>query len=139
MYLGTREHPFDKVLPKLRSWQVRILRVLHHLFALAPFLTVLLLYLASWRAESIIGHWPVPSVDDPKYIAQSDWLYINLRLAVMWMLGGACSAACLLPLFTIAMWRVYPRWYSIVLIAVYLVGFYILRIDAGARLTWYMD
>jgi hypothetical protein len=139
MYLGAKEHPFDKVLPKLKSWQVFFLGILHHVFALAPLLMVLSLYLASWRAEAIIGHWPVPSVDDPKYIAEGDWLYKNLRLSVIWLFGGVCSAVCMLPLFTIALWRAYPRWYSIMLIAVYLIGIYVLRIDAGARLTWYMD
>jgi hypothetical protein len=112
--------------------------------ALAPFLFAGLLYTLSWRAEVILGHWPRAWVDDPFYSVTGDWLYDLLLRAVI-VFGYAIAIGLVAVPLTIipalALWRRHPRlWlWSLILIAIYFIGLFVIQTNPGDRLRWFMD
>src|SRR4051812_47065413 len=72
--------------------------VLEHLLAFVPLVTVLMLHLLSWRATFDIGHWPQPTLDDPKFIVTGDPVYEMLFNAAGPLLVSSCF---LIPLFIV--------------------------------------
>src|SRR5215213_3167779 len=118
--------------------EFRVMALIQHSLALAPFLALAAVYLCSWRVQVLIGRWPRVWLDDPKYVAPGDWLNDLLYSAVMPLLLWSFVALPILPLVTWLLWRKYPRWWSLILLVVFLIGLLIVRIDPGARFTWYM-
>lgn len=116
-----------------------LLVALHHFFAFAPLLALAVVYLFSWRVASIIGHWPRPSLDDPKFVAPGDGLADTLYASVLILLLLAVAGVIIFPLLTYALRRAYARWWVITLIVVFVVGCVLVRIDPGSRFAWYFD
>lgn len=116
-----------------------VMALLQHSLALAPVLTLTTVYLLSWRIQAVIGHWPRVWLDDPKFAAPGDWLTDLLYSAVIPWLMWSIVAVPVLPLLTWLLWRKYPRWWSLLLLVVFLIGLFLLRFDPGRRVTWYND
>jgi hypothetical protein len=110
-----------------------------HSLALAPALTLALVWTFSWRVASVIGYWPRPSLDDPGIVAPGDLvttvLYWSIWLCLLW----SFLAPFILPLFTLLLWRSYLRVRLMVLLVIYGVAMEIMRLDPGARLAWFGD
>lgn len=117
----------------------RVLVMLHHLFALAPLLILVNLYLFSWRATTLIGHWPQPFRDDPQFIVYDDILSEQLYLLVNPLFFWALVGFVALPVLTIFLRRVYPRWWTIGIICLFLIGWVLLFAEPTDRIVWYMD
>ena len=117
----------------------RVYAVIQHSLALAPLLAVAVVYLCAWRIQAVIGHWPRVSLDDPKFAAPGDWLTNLLYSAVIPLLLWSFVAVPILPFLTWLLWRKYPRWWSLLLLVVFLIGLLLVRADPGMRFTWYMD
>jgi hypothetical protein len=115
------------------------LAVIQHLFAFAPWLIVADLYLFSWRGLGILGYWPQPVNPDPKYLAGFDLLSNILYLNVYPLFVLAHIAFVALPIFTIFLYRKYPRWWSLVLLVLFVTGFLVFRLDPGERFYWWLD
>ena len=116
-----------------------VMALLQHSLALAPLLALATVYLSSWRVQALIGHWPRVSLDDPKYVAPGDWLHTLLYAVVMPLLLWSFVALPMLPLLTGLLWRKYPRWWSLLLLVGFVIGLFLVRLDPGARFTWYID
>jgi hypothetical protein len=52
--------------------------MVYALVLLGPLVPLAVLYLASWRAFGVLGHWPRYMMDDPKLICQQDTVYKDL-------------------------------------------------------------
>src|SRR5207248_481910 len=85
-----------RTFPRMR-WAFALLAMIHHLLAFSWFLVLLVLYTFSWRVQAVIGHWPQPYVDDPKFVAPDDWLSDLLYSAVHWFFIVAIVAIVALP------------------------------------------
>ena len=122
-----------------RSWHDRLLAATYLLVAAAPWLFGAGLTLLAWRAAAILGHWPIPLADDPKFIAPSDGLYDGLgRLSTalrFWLL----FSPFILPGFVIMTWREYRRRATFAIIAVYVLGLVAIRLDPFGLLAWIID
>ena len=116
----------------------RLAIVLHWLLATAPLAVVTGLYILSWGASVVLGHWPRPWIDDPKLIAGGplyDLLYgVTVLLLPIWI-----SSLFLFPLTTFVLWRAQSprlRWLSL---GLYVAGWVLVGIAMGDRMQWLMD
>jgi hypothetical protein len=112
---------------------------LHHFFAFGPLLALIFVYLFSWRVASIIGHWPRPSLDDPKFMAPGDGVADSLYQSVLVFLLVAAAGVIMFPLLTFVLRRAYARWWLITLIVVFVLGCVLVRLDPGSRFEWFFD
>jgi hypothetical protein len=122
---------------------MRILRALlvglHHYLGFAPILLLAELYLFSWWVMPFIGHWPEPSVDDPKFVAMGNWLADTFYFFVEPFLLSVILAIIGFPVLTWLLRRVYPRWWTIGLLCLFLLGLFLLVAEPTDRLGWYFD
>jgi hypothetical protein len=112
---------------------------LHWSFALAPLLTSACLYLLSWRAALLLGHWPQPSLDDPKFIAPNDALMDLLYGAVLPLLLWSMVALITFPLLTFFLRKRYTRLKIVSFVVLFVGAWLFLYLDPGARLAWFGD
>ena len=117
----------------------RLLVILHHLFAFAPAIALASAYVFSWRVAVLIGHWPRPSLDDPKFAAPGDELSILLYFATMLVLLVSASGLYMVPLLSFVLRHTYSRVWRWLLPALWIVSWLLLRLDPGARITWFAD
>lgn len=97
------------------------------------------LYVYSYRAEQLIGHWPRDLIDDPKWIGKGDTLYRSLESVVNYT-----SAYCG---WTFVAWlclilhlqaRVSKRrlfFHALLFISAWLA----FQMEPGGRWAWFMD
>lgn len=116
---------------------LNIVAVLHHLCAFAPLLIIAHLYIFSWRVSTVIGHWPRPSLDDPKYIPDflSNALYNFTYFLIMFAAVGLVGLLG----FPWIVRRKYSLLWSLALIGIYIIGWIVIRLDPGDRINWFMD
>jgi ABC-type Na+ efflux pump permease subunit len=115
---------------------------LQHLVAFAPFLMIAILFIFSWRVGSIIGHWPIPWQDDPKYSTPGDLLSDLLYYASFLFLMLSFAAYLVLPAAILILWQYTSRasrLWSVLLVVVFIIGFLVMRSDPGDRFRWLMD
>lgn len=119
-----------------------IIRVAYGSFVAAPLLAISCLYGLSLRIGWFIGHWPMPSVDDPKYAGPPNDTLINLLYApvlplYLWSMIGVV----VVPLLTAYLWlrRDVAPWLPLLLLVLFfaLLGF--LFLDPFDRMAWYID
>ncbi len=122
-----------------RSASSRLLVLLHHLFAFAPSMALVAVYTFSWRIASLIGYWPRPSLDDPKFAAPGDGLSTLLYFATMLLLVMSASGLYMVPLLSFVLRRAYGRVWGWLLPALWILSWLLLRLDPGARITWFAD
>ncbi|MBE7384030.1 MAG: hypothetical protein F6J95_021755 [Leptolyngbya sp. SIO1E4] len=116
------------------------------MLTLIPTLTLLLLGLTTWRGHSLLGHLPIPSLDDPKFIEES--LFQGLyRLTLCLYLAKLLLRHVWFP-FTVTMLWVSYRYsrrllqtvfYGFIHIAVYALPWLIIAQDPAQRITWLLD
>lgn len=124
---------------KRTTWGFRLLIILHHIVALIPLAPIVAVYGFSWRVETIIGHWPLPSIDDPKFVAPGDWLSDFLYSSVSLLLFSSLAALLIFPVLTWVLRHQYrPMWLT-VLIAAFILEYIFLGADPGQRFMWYFD
>jgi hypothetical protein len=109
------------------------------LFAAAPSLFMAVLYLFSGYAALLLGHWPQPYIDDPKFIASDDLLMDLLYFNVPIFSVAALCSLVVFPLLTLLLRRSHSRKWHISLIAIFLVGCLVSYFGAADRLDWYFD
>lgn len=113
--------------------------------AAGPLLAVACLTLFAWRGSLLVGHWPVPWVDDPKDLANADPLSAVFYAASMVLV---LFAVCTLALFPVsaafALRREYfaggsSRWVvkAVVLTLIWLGGW--VALDGSEGVKWLMD
>jgi hypothetical protein len=119
--------------------ETRALRFLHHLFALLPIVSLATLYLFSWRVASVIGYWPRPSLDDPKFVVASDLPATVFYDLVMVLILGSGMAIIMFPLLSLMLFHRQSRLRLVVLALIFIAGWVLLRSDPGDRVLWYMD
>jgi len=119
------------------SW----LPILADLTLVCPLFLVVLLYGEWLLAWWILGHMPIPSLDDPKYIDGSSWMHPVVALALL-VSVPAFFAALLLNALNSAInptgWR-----RGVVRIAAFLLFWAgtptLLRLDPGGVVYWWLD
>jgi hypothetical protein len=134
------ERANDTNRTRTSSW-VRGLMVGHGLLTVVP-IPVLLFYLnaMAFRAQQLIGHWPQPMSNDPKWIGEDDVLYqrlydiieFNLMPAVAWSLIAWLVLSCIL----FHSYSPKQRWFMMCL---YLSMWSLLIFEPGGCLEWYLD
>jgi hypothetical protein len=122
-----------------RPRQERLLAATYLAVAAAPWLFIA--GLAAWagRAAILLGHWPSALTDDPQSIAVGDQLYDRLD-----RLSGALGywlllSPLILPVFVLMTWRGYRRRTSYAIIAIYVIGLIMIRLDPFGLLAWTFD
>src|SRR5436190_22714981 len=129
-----------------RTWQEKshkvlfgVLVALYTSFALAPLLTIVCLFVMSSYMALSIGHWPQPYADDPAYAAPgfiSDILHYAVALILFWGVAGLITLPILWVVLTWAKW---PRWWTLLLVALFIVGWLLIKYDLDSRIRWYLD
>lgn len=113
--------------------------VLTSALAAAPLTLMTLVHLLALRAAALMGHWPRVSMDDPKYIADGDFLYMALGGAIYLPLLSLVSSLIVTPIllfwgrkrFTLPI-----RWTLTLLFA---IGWVWLCWDPLHRMEWWID
>ncbi|KAB8143485.1 hypothetical protein F8S13_10795 [Chloroflexia bacterium SDU3-3] len=126
-------------LSKIEHMLRLMIIALHHSFALAPLLVIGCLYVFSWRAAFLIGHWPQPSIDDPKFIAPDCRICDALYMLTLPLLLWPFIALVAFPFLSLVLRRVYLWRWQTLLIIVFVVGWLLLIADPSERLSWYFD
>jgi hypothetical protein len=127
------------------SWPSRVafgaLAGFAHFSALSPLILYGLLFVASWRAEALIGHWPVAWVDDPWYSIPDDRLYSFLLGTVNVFFGAALMSLFAAPVFAILLVSSRPKhlgvwvWVAFLMIS-FAAGLLLMSEDPAARMQW---
>ena len=128
-----RRRPYPPGWVKTASGAAVVLAVV------APLVPMVALYLLAFRGQDLIGHWPQPMSDDPKYIGLDDPTYQTFRAAVIY---GSCFAGW--GLYTWAALLVHLRrslatrrmlW----TIRLFLLAWLLFVADPGRRFEWWLD
>jgi hypothetical protein len=117
----------------------RLLAATYLAVAAAPWLFIAGLAAWAWRASLILGHWPSALTDDPRSITIRDQLYDRLD-----RLSGALGywlllSPLILPVFVLMTWRGYRRRTSYAILAIYVIGLIMIRLDPFGLLAWVFD
>lgn len=106
---------------------------------LAPLSILGAAYALSVRAWMVLGSWPRPWLDDPKFIAPHDPAMTVLQGLVL----GTLVWAYVSPLLVVVLLRVLSRSISTRWLSVGIVvlgsGWLLVLLDPGARLKWFVD
>lgn len=109
------------------------------LAVLAPLIPLVVLYLLSYRAGALIGHWPRLLVDDPKYIGTDDPAYQSLSRAFVYASAFAGWGLFTWSALFLHLRRSLPatrlRW----LTGVFLVAWIMFVCEPGGRYVWWLD
>ncbi len=125
-------YTFDKLATGL-------LIALHHLLVLVPWILEGLLYLFSWHVQFEIGRWPMPMVDDPKFVTWGNPISDALYGAIQWVYALSCITFAVVVFLTWALRRFYPKAWTGFLVVLYITGWGIFFLDPGGRFTWFLD
>lgn len=117
----------------------RLLLGLQAFAAAAPLLFIAVLYLFSGYAALHLGHWPQPSIDDPKFIASGDLLMDLLYSSVPVFLFAALCSLVVFPLSTLLLWRFQTKQWHLAFIALFVFGCIVSYFGVSDRLDWYFD
>ena len=119
----------------------RQLRVAANATAAFPLVLLTALYgqwLLSWL---LLGHRPVPSIDDPKYIGGASWMSYVTGIALVGFVPVGCVALVLNALHAV----VHPQTLSrqlmriVVTVALWFATLVLLRSDPGRVVEWWFD
>ena len=129
------ERPINRAPPS------RVLRFLAYVTAAYPLFILASLYgqwLLSWW---ILGHRPVPSLDDPKSIDGASWMHLITYLALGGFVPAGCGARVFNTFYAInrRLWRFRLVRHIAVIGALWLGTFLSLRWDPGHVLYWWFD
>ena len=133
--------PFLRVPEWLARAGWGLLAFVQVVLAFSPLLAVLALYALSWRGAALIGHWPLPMADDPKFIGQGDTLYAVMYMALCLLFALSCYGLPILIALTAMLSYRHAKLWPVLMILLYfasLVLFSLLE-SAGDRMTWFMD
>lgn len=114
-------------------------RILWLLTLLPPLLLLIALRAMQWRASVLIGYWPQPMADDPKWIGQSDRLYQGLFDLTLFASGLAGWSILPWIVCLILMKDVYSRQQYETVIWCYLSIWIINLWASGDSVAWFMD
>ena len=106
-----------------------------------PLFVLFMLY-GQWLLSSIIlGHLPVPSLEDPKFISGAGWMHGFTGLALLGIFPAAGLAITLNPLYVInhrfSLGRAALR--AMAVLAVWIASYLFLVIDPFGVLYWWFD
>lgn len=122
-----------------RQRRPRVLTSVYLVALLAPLTALGTAYALSIRSWMVLGSWPRPWLDDPKFIAPHDpvtaVLYWLVLAALLWSFVSLLVVAVLMEVLSRSTAR---RWLSVGLV-LYGSGWLLLWLDPGARLMWYFD
>lgn len=108
-----------------------------------PWLWIGCLYGCAVRAAMVLGHWPIVWKNDPKLIADQDWLYQTLYHSVdRLFLPVVASIPLWIGLMVVARRHYSPvlkSWLVSLFIGGWVVVMLIFLVDPGAVLAWYFD
>jgi hypothetical protein len=114
--------------------------ILHRLLTALPWSLVAALYLMSWRAMAVTGHWPVANGCGPytEEFFQQDGLLYLLHLSIdPLMLAFAFSVLLWLPLLIIlGVRQCFSNAYILASTVIYSSGFLFFLLDIDKRLNW---
>jgi hypothetical protein len=126
-------------LPLQQTLGIKLLLLLHHLLAFAPSLLIAWIYALAWRASILLGHWPRPKIDDPKFAIPADRLFDILYYPSSFVFVWFAVSLIVFPLLTVVLWR-HNQWLrTLLLILVYVVGWLIGGILPNNAFTWFVD
>lgn len=119
--------------------QAQVLTVLYYAVLVAPLVTVGAVYMFSIRAWMVLGYWPRPWLDDPKYIRPGDLALQGLYWLVMATMLWSLVSLALVPLLTLLLRRSYSIRWHIVRVLLFVSMWLVLWLDPGARIAWFVD
>ena len=113
-------------------------RVAYTLAVLGPLVPLTVLYLASWRASVVLGHWPQIWTDDPSNCASDPWGgFLRSNFSYFCAFAGGSVLSCI-ALFLHLRTRIpYARWLWIG--GVFLLAWTAFGLEPGGRLVWWLD
>ena len=122
-----------------RSHWLYITGIINIGLAMSPLLALLNLYAMSWRATILIGHWPQPLDDDPKWIGINDAIYNFLYAITDYSFGmvtfslfGGIAMALLL-------WSKYTERQKTWLVCGFIGAWLIFFLEPSGRFAWIAD
>lgn len=109
------------------------------LAVLTPLAPLVALYLMAHRASVLLGHWPIPMINDPKFIFPDDAAFQTLSSALTYMLafsgwGFLAFGALLLHLRHHLLLR-----QKLCLLGIFLVGWLSLVAEPRHMYLWLLD
>lgn len=126
-------------IPPALSPVGRTLAWIHGVAAVLPLTLMAALYLLSWRAMQLIGHWPVPWKDDPKFLGGGDTFYEMLLVLINPLLLAAMIAPSIWLTLMAVLWRRYGWGRRVALTLALVAGIAVFALDPSRRMMWWMD
>ncbi len=122
------------------TWWVRFASASSFLLAvLTPLVPLAALYLLSWRAETVLGHWPRALIDDPKYICNGDALYHKLRNAAIYASAFAGWGLFTWAALLLHLWGRLSKKQLLWQMGVFLAAWVAFSCEPGERYWWWQD
>ena len=123
----------------LSNRSYKLILFLRGLFAAVPLVMFSAPYLLSVYAMVVIGHWPQPMFDDPKFIPAGPLYHLLYGATFLLFLPMLVSSLVIFPMLTAVMWRSTAprtRW---LLLALFIAGWVLVRTMLGDRMAWLID
>lgn len=104
-----------------------------------PLVPMVFLCLLSRRGQELIGHWPQPMTDDPKFIGTDDPAYQSLSSAVVYSYSFAGWGMAAWGTLMAHLWGRFP-WKKLLWIAAVLVlASWAFLLEPTERFSWWLD
>jgi len=116
-----------------------LIAVLHYLITVSPLLLSASMYALAWRAARLLGHWPRPYLDDPKFAVPADHVFDVLDLVNLLLLLSIANSLVLFPLLCCWLWRRHGQWGTLGLLVIFMFGWVVLRTLPPDLTAWMLD
>ncbi|MBE9139065.1 hypothetical protein IQ254_18010 [Nodosilinea sp. LEGE 07088] len=105
--------------------------IAYWMLTLLPTIFLLLLLMVVWRASSLLGHLPIPTVDDPKFIEDSWFVGLYFPTILLFAFVRPLLPYIWVPFTSLMLWLSYrfggsdrvkkTLWASLMYVAIYLL------------------
>ncbi|AKG19994.1 hypothetical protein [Calothrix sp. 336/3] len=130
------------------SFILKSVTAINWFFAALPNLTLLGIWLMSWRASVLLSRIPRINLDDPKNIGENDLIYQVLIHATYLPAIAFYFLESLWAIFAFSSIAMYLRWHQRSRIShfsfftpliLFIIGYFIFKFDPGQRVEWFLD
>ena len=120
-------------------WVRFVARALYICAIAGPLVPLTVLYVASWRASVVLGHWPLCMTDDPKFICDGDALYEQICSYVTCAKAFAGWSIISFVLLFLLLLNQVPKRRLLLMATTFLVAWLVFFMEPGWRFAWWLD
>ncbi len=129
-----------------RLLSLKSLNILHWILTLVPALMLLSLSLLTWRASIVLGHAPIPIINDPKNIEDTFFVGLYITTVLLWF-SQVILRYVWFPFTAMMIWLHYRNGYShktivlygLIHTVIFISMSWLITLDLAGQVNWLLD